>query len=502
MRKAGFDPDRYIEEQSRYILERVNEYDKLYLEFGGKLIGDKHAMRVLPGFDEDAKIKLLQKLKDQAEIIICVYAGDIERSKIRGDYGITYDMDVLRLIDELREYGLEVNSVVITRYSGQPTTKRFKSKLERRDIKVFTHKAIEGYPSDIETIVSAEGYGKNAYIPTTKPIVVVTAPGPGSGKLATCLNQLYHEQHRGIYAGYSKFETFPVWNVPLKHPLNIAYEAATVDLKDVNMMDYFHFEKYGVVSVNYNRDLEMFPVVKRSIEKITGREAAFQSPTDMGVNRIGFGIVDEEAVQEASRQEIIRRSFATECDYKKGLVDEETLNRMRLILEELALKKEDRVSVLPARAYAEKLRKRMNSNDIPAVMAFELTDGRVVTGRGSALMDSCSAAILNAVKTLANIGDEIYLLSPVIIETIQNLKKKSLHSKTVALNANEVLIALSIGAVTNPTAQIAVDKLLELKGVQAHSTVMLNQDDEQTLRKLGLDVTCDPVFPSENLYYV
>lgn len=284
MIKVGFDQKKYIEEQSKFILERVNNYDKLYLEFGGKLIGDKHAKRALPGFDEDAKIKLLQKLKDKAEIIICVYAGDIERNKIRGDYGITYDMDVLRLIDDLRIYSLEVNSVVITRYNFQPATTVFINKLERRNIKVYTHSAIAGYPSDIETIVSEEGYGKNAYIPTTKPIVVVTAPGPGSGKLATCLNQLYHEYHQGKSAGYSKFETFPVWNIPLKHPLNIAYEAATVDLKDVNMMDYFHFEKYNEVAVNYNRDLEMFPVVKRIIEKITGKESIFQSPTDMGVN--------------------------------------------------------------------------------------------------------------------------------------------------------------------------------------------------------------------------
>ena len=323
MRKQGFDPQKYIEEQSKYILERVNDYDKLYLEFGGKLIGDKHAKRVLPGFDEDAKIKLLQKLKDSAEIIITVYAGDIERNKIRGDYGITYDMDVFRQIDELRGYGLTVNSVVITRYNDQPSTKVFISKLERRNIKVYTHRAIPGYPSDVDMIVSEQGYGKNPYIPTTKPIVVVTAPGPNSGKLATCLNQLYHEYKLGNHAGYSKFETFPVWNIPLKHPLNIAYEAATVDLKDVNMMDYFHFERYQQVAVNYNRDLEMFPVVKRSIEKITGKESVYQSPTDMGVNRVGFGIIDDEVIKEASRQEIIRRNFITECDYKKGLVDEE-----------------------------------------------------------------------------------------------------------------------------------------------------------------------------------
>ena len=502
MKKIGFDPQKYIEEQSKYILERVNNYDKLYLEFGGKLIGDKHAKRVLPGFDEDAKIKLLQKLKDQAEILICVYAGDIERNKIRGDYGITYDMDVFRLIDELRDYGLSVNSVVITRYNGQPATKVFINKLEKRDIKVYTHGAIEGYPSNIEKIVGEEGFGQNTYIPTTKPIVVVTAPGPGSGKLATCLNQLYHERRQGRVAGYSKFETFPVWNVPLKHPLNIAYEAATVDLKDVNMMDNYHFETYNEVAVNYNRDLETFPVIKRIIERITGKESVYQSPTDMGVNRVGFGITDDEAIREASKQEIIRRSFDTECDYKKGLSDEETRDHMRLIMEELELKQEDRAPVKPARAYAERLMKRTVDNEIPAVIAFELNDGRIITGRTSDLMDACSSAILNAIKALANISDDILLLSPVILEPIKKLKSDGLHKRIPTLTANEILIALSISAVTNPTAQLAYDKLSELKDVQAHSTVILNKDDDQILRNLGLDITCDPVYPSENLYYV
>lgn len=502
MKKLGFDPQIYIEEQSKYILERVNHYDKLYLEFGGKLIGDKHAKRVLPGFDEDAKIKLLQRLKDQAEIIICVYAGDIERNKIRGDYGITYDMEILRLIDELREYELAVNSVVITRYNGQPSTKLFINKLERRDIKVYKHSAIEDYPANIDKIVSPEGFGQNEYIPTTKPIVVVTAPGAGSGKLATCLNQLYHENLQGRSADYSKFETFPVWNVPLKHPLNIAYEAATVDLKDVNMIDSFHYEKYKKVAVNYNRDIETFPVIKRIIERITGKESVFQSPTDMGVNRVGFGIIDDEVVQEASKQEIIRRYFATENDFKKGVVEEEILSRMKLIMEELELKQEDRVPVAPARLYAESRRDITDTSDLPAVIAFELNEGQVITGRTSGLMDSCSAALLNSIKRLANISDDILLLSPVILETIQKLKVNDLNSRLTALNANEVLIALAISAVTNPTAQLAYEQLSRLDGVQAHSTVMLNKDDEQTLRKLGIDVTCDPVYPSENLYYL
>lgn len=499
--KSGFDPQKYIEEQSKYILERVNNYDKLYLEFGGKLIGDKHAKRVLPGFDEDAKIKLLQKLKDQTEIIICVYAGDIERNKIRGDYGITYDMDVLRLIDDFRIYGLQVNSVVITRYNKQPATTVFINKLERRNIKVYKHATIPGYPADVETIVSENGYGINPYITTTKPIVVVTAPGPNSGKLATCLNQLYHEYKLGHNAGYSKFETFPIWNVPLKHPINIAYEAATVDLKDVNMIDNFHFERYNQVTVNYNRDLEMFPVIKRIIEKITGKESIYQSPTDMGVNRAGYGIINDEIVSDASRQEIIRRYFSTACDFKKGLLDEESMTRMMVIMEEVELKQEDRKCVLPAREYAAKLKENNDNETIP-VIAFEFEDGKIITGRSSATMDCCSAALLNAVKYLAGISDEIYLLSPLILNTIRDLKDKDLKSKITYLNANEILIALSICAVTNPTAQLAYDKLAKLNGAQAHCTVMLNRNDEQILKKLGIDVTCDPVYPSENLYYI
>lgn len=434
MKKIGFDSEKYIEEQSAYILERVNHYDKLYLEFGGKLVDDKHAKRVLPGFEEDAKIKLLQKLKDQAEILICVYAGDIERNKIRGDYGITYDMDILRLIDELRGYGLLINSVVITRYNGQPATKVFINKLERRNIKVYKHSEIEDYPVNVEKIVSEDGFGKNEYIETTKPIVVVTAPGPGSGKLATCLNQLYHESQKGHAAGYSKFETFPVWNVPLKHPLNIAYEAATVDLKDVNMIDSFHFDAYNKVAVNYNRDVETFPVIK-------------------------------------------------------------------LIMEEVGLRPEDRNVVVPAHDYADKIQAQSPTKDPSAVIAIELPDEVIITGRTSSLMDASAAVILNAVKHLAHIADDIPLLSPLVLETIQGLKSKTLHSSLDALSINEVLIALSISAVTNPIAQVAYDKLAELEGAQAHSTVMVNKNDEQTLKKLGIDITCAPVYPSENLYY-
>lgn len=500
--KIGFDHNKYLEEQSKYILERVNNFDKLYLEFGGKLLFDLHAKRVLPGFDENAKIKLLHRLKEKVEIVICVYSGDIERNKIRGDFGITYDMDVFRLIDDLREYQLAVNSVVITRYDDQPATNLFINKLERRDIKVYKHRSTKGYPTDIDTIVSDEGYGKNPYIETTKPIVVVTAPGPGSGKLATCLSQLYHEYKRGTFAGYSKFETFPVWNVPLKHPLNIAYEAATVDLKDVNMIDPFHLEAYGETAINYNRDIEAFPLLKRIIEKITGKESMYKSPTDMGVNRVGYGIVDDEVVKEASRQEIIRRYFKTGCEYKKGYVDKETFQRTQMIMESLNLKEEDRKVVSVARERLAKLKIDHNDkNGICSAIALELSDGTIVTGKKSALMDAASAAILNAIKHFANINDEILLISPVILEPIINLKSKTFKSKNIALDCEEILIALSISAATNPMAQVAMDKIHMLKGTQAHSTNILGRNDEQTLRKLGIDITCDQVFPTENLYY-
>ncbi|MDU2122697.1 MAG: DUF1846 domain-containing protein [Clostridium celatum] len=497
--KIGFDHEKYLEEQSKYILERVNNYDKLYLEFGGKLLFDLHAKRVLPGFDENAKIKLLHKLKENVEVVICVYAGDIERNKIRGDFGITYDMDVLRLIDDLRSYDLEVNSVVITRYDDQPSTTVFINKLERRGIKVYKHRATKGYPTDVDTIVSEEGYGKNPYIETSKPIVVVTAPGPGSGKLATCLSQLYHENKRGNVAGYSKFETFPVWNVPLKHPLNIAYEAATVDLKDVNMIDYFHLEAYGETAVNYNRDLETFPVLKRIIEKITGKESVYKSPTDMGVNRVGFGIVDDEVVKEASKQEIIRRYFKTGCEYKKGYVDKDTFEHSKLIMDQVNLKEEDRKVVLPARERAAKLKEENSS--ICTAVAIELNDGTILTGKGSELLDASAAALLNSIKYLANIADDMHLISPVILEPILDLKTKTLTNQKVSLNCEEVLIALSISAATNPTAQVAMEKLSMLKNCQVHSTTILPTSDEQTLRKLGIDVTCDAEYASESLFY-
>lgn len=496
--KLGFDSQKYLEEQSKFILERVNNFDKLYLEFGGKLIFDMHAKRCLPGFDENAKIKLLQKLKDKLEVIICFYAGDIERNKIRGDFGISYDMDVLKLIDDLRTNGLEINSVVITRFEDQPAATVFINKLEQMGIKVYKHRPTTGYPTDVDTIVSDEGYGKNPYIETTKPIVVVTAPGPGSGKLATCLSQLYHENKLGRKVGYSKFETFPVWNMPLKHPLNIAYEAATVDLKDVNMIDSFHQEAYNEITVNYNRDIETFPVLKRIIEKITGEESMYKSPTDMGVNRIQFGITDDEVIQEASKQEIIRRYFKTGVEFKKGLCDEDTFNRSKLIMEELELKPTARVVVTPARDYAESLRK---SDEVVPTMALKLHNGEVVTGKNGKAMDATAACVINALKNYASISDDVHLLSPAVLNPIIRLKTENLGGKKSLLNLEEVLIALSVSAAFNPTAQVALDALDNLKGCQAHATVMLHGNNERTLRSLDIDYTNDPVFSSTNLFY-
>lgn len=499
--EIGFDHKKYIEEQSKYILERVNNYDKLYLEFGGKLIGDFHAKRVLPGFDEDAKIKLLYKLKEKVEIVICVYAGDIERNKIRGDYGITYDMDVLRLIDDLREYELLVNSVVITRYNQQPSVTAFINKLERRGIKVYKHTATKGYPTDVDTIVSDEGYGENPYIETTKPIVVVTAPGPGSGKLSTCLSQMYHEYKAGKTSGYSKFETFPVWNVPLKHPLNIAYEAATADLKDVNMIDSFHFDAYGTPAINYNRDIETFPVLKRIIEKITGEPSVYKSPTDMGVNRVGFGIVDDEAVREASNQEIIRRYFKTSCEYKKGQTEKDTFERVKLLMQQLNLKENDRLVVPVARGYLGELKEKIEDSEGCSVVSLELDSGEILTGRSTNVMDATAAVVLNAIKHLAKISDNIHLISPVVLKPIKELKCKALGSKTTALSCEEILIALSISAATNPTAQVAMDKLTELRDCRAHSTTILSLSNEETFRKLGIDITSDAEYATDNLYY-
>ena len=502
MQRKGFDSEKYIEEQSKYILERINEGNgqRLYLEFGGKLVHDKHAMRVLPGFDENAKIKLLQKLKDQAEIIICIYSGDIINSKTRQDFGITYDLEVLRLIDIFRKYDLSVNSVVVTRYEDAPAVNKFINRLERRGIRTYKHNYTKGYPTDVETIVSEEGYGANPYIEVTKPLAVVTGPGGGSGKLATCLSQLYHEYKRGVKVGYAKFETFPVWNLPLKHPVNLSYEAATADLRDVNMIDSFHLEAYGEMAVNYNRDLEVFPVVKRIIEKITG-ETKYLSPTDMGVNRVGFCITDDEAVKEACVQEVIRRFIIAKCDYKKGYISEAALERSELLMKEVNAKEEDRKVVNEAREYAEYKRGVDGKYANAVVMALEMPDGSIVTGRSSRRMVAAAAAVLNGVKKLAGIDDDKYVIAPNVFNDIQVLKTDVLNHDRTSLNLEEILIALSISAESNPCAKKATEMLMELQGCKAHCTAILSERDEQTLRSMGIDVTCDPEYVTTNLYF-
>lgn len=503
MKKIGFSAEKYIEEQSKHILERIRaeKCERLYLEFGGKLVHDKHAMRVLPGFDENAKIKLLQKMKDQAEIIICIYAGDITTNKTRQDFGITYDLEVLRLIDTFRKYELEINSVVVTRYEEQPAVDMFINKLKRRGIQTYKHKFTKGYPTDVDVIVSEEGYGANPYIEVSKPLVVVTGPGGGSGKLATCLSQLYHDNRRGRRVRYAKFETFPIWNLPLKHPVNVAYEAATADLKDVNMIDSFHLEAYGEKAVNYNRDLEVFPVVKRIIEKITGEESEYKSPTDMGVNMAGYGIIDDEVCREAAKQEIIRRYFIAACNYKKGKIGESSLERCKLLMDEMSIKPLDRTVVQPARDYAEKKRECDPRYENVVVMALEMPDGSIVTGRSSRRMVAASAMILNAIKKLAGISDNIPLISHTALEAIQHLRTDILNQDRSSLNCEEVLTALTISATTNPSAGIAMEKLVLLHGCKAHCTAILSDKDEQVLNSLGLDVTCDPEYVTTNLYF-
>jgi len=439
-------------------------------------------------------VKLLYKLRDKSEIIFCINAGDIERNKIRADMGITYDMDVMRLIDNLRSWGISVNSVVITQYTGQHSADIFRKKLEIRGVKTYVHKHTKGYPTDIDTIVSDEGYGANPYIETTKPLVVVTGPGPGSGKLATCLSQLYHEYKRNVKAGYAKFETFPIWNIPLKHPVNIAYEAATADLKDVNMIDPFHLESYGETVVNYNRDIEVFPILKTILAKITGDDSVYKSPTDMGVNMAGYGIFNDEVVKEASKQEIIRRYYKAWCEYKQGLIDMDTAQRVELLMKEVGVKTYDRKVVKPALEKAEKVG--------APVVAIMLNNGKIVTGKESNLMNAPSSAILNSIKELSGISDQIHLISPIVLEPILNMKEKIMKSKHPVLNLEEILIALSISAATNPTAQLAMTKLVELRNCEAHSTCMLNHTDESILRKLGINLTCEPQFPSKDLYFV
>jgi uncharacterized protein (UPF0371 family) len=501
--KIGFDNERYIEEQTNSILKRVERFNnKLYLEFGGKLLYDYHAARVLPGYDPNVKMRLLHELKDKADIVLCIYAGDIERKKIRADFGITYDADAMKLIDDLKHWGVNVLGIVITRFEGQPAATLFKNKLERRGIKVFKHLYTKGYPTDIDLIVSDEGYGANDYIETDKPLVIVTGPGPGSGKLATCLSQMYHDYKKGIQSGYAKFETFPIWNIPLKHPANIAYEAATADIRDFNLIDPFHLEAYGDASVNYNRDVEVFPVLKRILEKITGKDSLYRSPTDMGVNRCGFAITDDNLVQEASMQEVIRRYFRYQCEYVMGFSDKETVQRVELFIKDFNLSPEDRSVVDPARKAAlEAQSSEDKGNDgIFCGAAIELKDGTIITGSNSPLMHAASSLVLRAIKHLAEIPPKIELLPVNITDSVRNFKTEILNEKSVSLDLEEALVALSISATTNPAAQLAIEKVKDLKGCEVHMTHIPTPGDEAGLRRIGVNVTSDPDFATNNLY--
>ncbi len=505
MKKIGFDNEKYLKEQTAAILDRVKKFgNKLYLEFGGKLCFDYHAARVLPGYDPNVKIRLLQLLKDKIDIVLCIYAGDIEKGRVRGDFGITYDAATLKLIDDLRKWGLDILSVVITRFANQPTATIFKNKLERRGVKVYLHYPIEGYPANIDSVVSDEGFGKNDYIETRNPIVIITGPGPGSGKLATCFSQLYQEHKRGINAGYAKFETFPIWNLPLKHPVNIAYEAATADIQDFNLVDPFHLTTYNETAINYNRDVECFPILKLILSKIFDKGAnlpMYNSPTDMGVNRAGFGIVDDKIVQEAAKQELIRRYFRYNTEYVLGIEKKETVERVVLLMEELGVKITDRTVVEAARVAAEEAEAKAKGNaGIYCGAAIELADGRTITGKNSQLMHAASSLILNAVKVLANIPDEIHLLSPHIINQISKLKEVILDAESESLDLEETLIALSISATTNHTAELAMKKLIELKGREVHMTHIPTPGDEVGLKRLGVNLTTDGKFSSRNLF--
>jgi uncharacterized protein (UPF0371 family) len=505
VKHTGFDNEKYLREQTTAILDRAKKFkNKLYLEFGGKLCFDYHAARVLPGYDPNVKIRLLQELKDKIDIVLSIYAGDIEKGRVRGDFGITYDAATFKLIDDLRKWGLDILAVVITRFANQPSAVIFKNKLERRGVKVYLHYPIERYSTDIDFVVSESGFGKNDYIETKSPIVVVTAPGPNSGKLSTCLSQLYHEHKRGVNAGYAKFETFPIWNLPLKHPVNIAYEAATADILDFNLVDPFHLAKYNEASINYNRDVECFPILKLILTRILKKDSdlpMYNSPTDMGVNRAGFGIVNDEVVQEAAKQEFIRRYFRYNSEYVMGIEKKEAVERVALLMEETGVKITDRVVVAPARKAAEDAEKSGKGfAGIYCAAAIQLKDGRIITGKNSGLMHAASSLVLNAVKVLANIPDEILLISPQIINQISKLKEGVLKGEHESLDLEETLIALSISATTNHTAEIAMNRLADLKGSEVHMTHIPTPGDEVGLKMLGVNLTTDGKFSSRNLF--
>jgi len=493
MRKVGFDSAKYIRLQSEKIRERIEQFGgKLYLEFGGKLFDDYHASRVLPGFAPDNKIKMLLELRDQAEIVIAINANDIEKNKHRGDLGITYDTDVMRLIDVFRGFGLYVGSIALTQFADQPSAVIFEKRMTALGLRVYRHYVIPNYPADLRLVVSDEGYGRNDYIETTRSLIVVTAPGPGSGKMATCLSQLYHEHKRGIKAGYAKFETFPIWNLPLKHPVNLAYEAATADLNDVNMIDPFHLEAYGVTTVNYNRDIEIFPVLRTIFERIDGK-CPYKSPTDMGVNMVGFSIIDDEVCREASRQEVIRRYFKAACLRRQGLSNGDEQHKIELLMSTLGIEPEMHEVVPAALAVAHRTGK-------PAA-AIGLPNGAVVTGRTTDLFGAASAAMLNALKALAGIDDEIKLISPTVIGTIQTLKTDYMKSQNPRLHTDEMLVALAISAASDENAMRAMQKLSELSGCDVHSTVILSTVDDSVFKRLGMNLTCEPTYEKNNLYH-
>ncbi|MFA5645459.1 MAG: DUF1846 domain-containing protein [Candidatus Ratteibacteria bacterium] len=498
--QLGFNCEQYLAEQSREIEKRIDLFNgKLYLEFGGKLLFDYHACRVLPGYQPNIKIELLKRLRNKIEIILCIHAGDIEKGRIRGDFGVTYDVDALKLIDDLRNENLEVCAVVITRFNNQSQVKGFQRKLEHRGVKVYLHESTKGYPTDVDTIVSEEGYGRNKYIATTKPVIVVTGPGPGSGKLATCLSQLYHDYKKGIRSGYAKFETFPIWNLSLKHPVNVAYEAATADLRDVNMIDPFHLNAYGISATNYSRDVEIFPVVQRILKKIMGKKMIYQSPTDMGVNKAGFAIIDDALVQQTAKQELIRRYFRHRYEYLIGVSSKETLEKVILLMEEIGLKPEDRAVVKPARKKMEELLKK-EGNGIPACgAAIELQNKKIITGKNNPLMSASSSCVLNAIKTLAEIPERIDLLPAAILENIATMKRDILSLKQSVLDLQETLIALSISASSNPTAAVAMEQLKSLSGCDMHLTHVPAPGDEVGLRKLRVYLTTDGLFPTKDL---
>ncbi len=493
MLRVGFDNEKYLHMQSERIKERIGQFGgKLYLEFGGKLFDDYHASRVLPGFKPDSKINMLLQLQEDAEIVIVINAGDIEKNKVRGDLGITYDADVLRLIDAFRGYGLYVGSVVLTQFNGQASAAAYEKKLESLGIRVYKHYPIEGYPANIPHIVSEEGFGKNDYIETEHSLVVITAPGPGSGKMATCLSQLYHENKRGVKAGYAKFETFPIWNIPLRHPVNLAYEAATADLNDVNMIDPFHLEAYGETTINYNRDVEVFPVLNAMFEQIYGA-SPYKSPTDMGVNMAGKCIFDDEAVCAAAKTEIIRRYYKALCDYRKGDLSDEVIYKLELLMNQAGISTEDRVVAAAAN-------KRAEETGDPAV-AIELPDGTIVTGKTSGLLGASAAMLLNALKKLAGIPKEVKLIAPEVIEPIQKLKVGHLGNRNPRLHTDEVLIALSICAAEDAQAALALEQLEKLKCCEVHSTVILSSVDEKIFKKLGVNLTCEAKYETKQLFH-